>query len=161
MNRLDNTDLTILRILQGNAKKTAKEIAMYLNLTISPVYERIKRLEKLGYIKKYVVLLDKSMLNLPVTAICQVSMRYHEESFIDNFERQIQDLKEVQECLHMAGKVDFILKINVESLDAYHDFVRYKLSKIENIGELNSSFVLKEIKDTTEFQISNSIAQKV
>ncbi|WP_411030137.1 Lrp/AsnC family transcriptional regulator [Spongiimicrobium sp. 3-5] len=153
MELLDETDVTILRILQKDAKKTAKEIAQNLNLTISPVYERIKRLEKQGYIKKYVAILEKKRLNLPVTAFCQVSMRFHEEAFIEKFEEQIQSLKEVQECFHMAGKVDFILKINTKSLEGYHDFVKYKLSKIENIGVLNSSFVLKEIKHTSEFHI--------
>lgn len=153
LEQLDETDLIILRILQKNAKKTAKEIAQNLNLTISPVYERIRRLEKQGYIKKYVAMLEKKLIDLSVTTFCQVSMRYHEETFIEKFEEQIQSLEEVQECYHMAGKVDFILKINTKSLEAYHDFVKYKLTKIENIGELNSSFVLKEIKHTSEFYI--------
>ncbi|NJB71941.1 DNA-binding Lrp family transcriptional regulator [Saonia flava] len=153
MEQLDETDITILRILQKNAKKTAKEIAQSLNLTISPVYERIRRLEKQGYIKKYVALLDKKRINLPVTAFCQVSMRYHDEAFIEKFETQIQSLKEVQECHHMAGKIDFILKINIRSLEDYHDFIKHKLSKIENIGVLNSSFVLKEIKHNSEYNI--------
>ncbi len=154
MGQLDETDITILGILQKDAKKTAKEIAQNLNLTVSPVYDRIRRLEKQGYIKKYVAMLDKKLLALPVTAFCQVSMRYHEEAFIEKFEEQIQSLPEVQECFHMAGKVDFILKINNRSLEDYHDFVKYKLSKIENIGVLNSSFVLKEIKHTSAFNIA-------
>jgi DNA-binding Lrp family transcriptional regulator len=153
MEQLDKTDIIILKILQKNAKKTAKEIAQNLNLTISPVYERIRRLEKQGYIKKYVALLNKKNIDLSVTAFCQVSMRYHNEAFIEKFEKQIQSLQEVQECYHMAGKIDFILKINNKSLEDYHDFIKYKLSKIENIGVLNSSFVLKEIKHTTEFHI--------
>jgi len=82
-----------------------------------------------------------------------VSMRYHNEAFIEKFEQEIQNLHEVQECYHMAGQVDFLLKINVASLDEYHDFVKYKLSKIDNIGVLNSTFVLKEIKHTSEFYI--------
>lgn len=153
MEKLDNVDLKILRILQNDSKKTTKEIAELLNLTASPVYERIKRLENKGYIKKYVALLNKVQLNKPVVAICMVSLRYHNEGFIDKFEKQIKELKEVQECYHMAGKVDFFLKINLESLNAYHEFVRLKLSKIENIGVLESSFVLKEIYSTTEFYI--------
>ena len=80
-------------------------------------------------------------------------MRYHNEAFIEKFEQEIQNLDEVQECYHMAGQVDFLLKINVRSLDEYHDFVKYKLSKIDNIGVLNSTFVLKEIKHTSEFYI--------
>ena len=153
MDKLDAIDLKILRILQNNSKKTTKEVAQMLNLTASPVYERIKRLENKGYIKKYVALLDKIQLKNSVTAICMVSLRYHNEGFIDKFEKQIKELKEVQECYHMAGKVDFFLKINLQSLDSYHEFVRLKLSKIENIGVLESSFVLKEIYSTTEFVI--------
>ncbi len=153
MELLDQTDLKILRILQEDAKKTTKEIAEQLHLTASPVYERIRRLEKKGYIKNYVALLDKKMLNRPVTAICMVSLRYHNEGFIDTFERQIKELGEVQECYHMAGKVDFFLKIHLESLDMYHEFVRSKLSRIENIGVLESYFVLKEIYNTTAIDI--------
>lgn len=153
MDNLDELDKTILRILQKDSKKTAKEIAITLNLTISPVYERIRRLESQGFIKKYVAILDKKLINRSVTCLCQVSMRYHTEAFIEKFEQQIQDIDEVQECYHMAGEVDFILKINVKSLEDYHEFVRYKLSKIENIGVLNSTFVLKEIKHTSEYYI--------
>lgn len=153
MEKLDDIDLNILRILQKDSKKTTKEVAEILNLTASPVYERIKRLEKKGYIKKYVALLDKKRIQRPVTAICMVSLRYHNEGFIEKFERQISAIKEVQECFHMAGKVDFFLKINLQSLDAYHEFVRLKLSKIENIGVLESYFVLKEMFHTTEFYI--------
>ncbi|MCL7752919.1 Lrp/AsnC family transcriptional regulator [Polaribacter sp. Z022] len=153
MEKIDDVDLKILRILQNDSKKTTKEIAQLLNLTASPVYERIKRLETKGYIKKYVAILDKVLLNKPVVAVCMVSLRYHNEGFIDKFEKQIKEIKEIQECYHMAGKVDFILKINLESLNTYHEFVRLKLSKIDNIGVLESSFVLKEIHTTTEFHI--------
>ncbi|MEQ8924158.1 MAG: Lrp/AsnC family transcriptional regulator, partial [Fulvivirga sp.] len=121
--------------------------------TVSPVYERIRRLEKYGYIKKYVAILDKKLINRSVTCLCQVSMRQHSEEFIEKFEVQVQKLDEVQECFHMAGEVDFVLKINIGSLEEYHDFVRYKLSKIENIRMLNTAFVLKEIKQTSEYYI--------
>ncbi|RZS92222.1 Lrp/AsnC family transcriptional regulator [Aquimarina brevivitae] len=153
MEQLDQIDRTILRILQKDSKKTAKEIAKILNLTISPVYDRIRRLEKQGVIQKYVAILDKKLIDRSVTTICQVSMRYHNEAFIEKFEEQIQALDEVQECYHMAGQVDFILKIHTKSLEGYHEFVKTKLSKIENIGVLNSAFVLKEIKHTSAFYI--------
>ena len=153
MDKLDDIDLKILRILQKDSNRTTKEISQMLNLTASPVYERTRRLEKKGYIKKYVALLDKKLVQRPVTAICMVSLRYHNEGFIDKFEQQIKALHEVQECSHMAGKVDFFLKINLESLETYHEFVRTKLSKIENIGVLESYFVLKEIFHTTEYYI--------
>ncbi|MEX0360330.1 Lrp/AsnC family transcriptional regulator [Flagellimonas sp.] len=151
MEKIDDVDLKILRILQEDSKKTTREIANSLNLTPSPVYERIRQLEKKGYIRKYVALLDKKHLGIPITAICMVSLRYHDEGFIDKFDSQIKKLKEIQECYHMAGKVDFFLKINVASLDHYHEFVRAKLSKIHNIGVLESYFVLKEITSTTQY----------
>ncbi|MEO8255245.1 MAG: Lrp/AsnC family transcriptional regulator [Flavobacterium sp.] len=153
MEKLDEIDLKILRILQNDSKKNTKEIADSLHLTPSPVYERIKRLENKGYIKKYAAILNKKLINQAVTAICMVSLRYHNEGFIDTFEKQIKALKEVQECYHMAGKVDFFLKINLLSLDEYHEFVRLKLSTIDNIGVLESYFVLKEIFHTTEYNI--------
>jgi len=152
METIDEIDKSILRELQKNAKVTTKELAAGLNLTISPVYERIKRLETLGFIKEYVAVLDKYMINKPFTSYCQVSMRYHEE-YIDKFEEEILKLDEVQECYHIAGQIDFLLKINVGSIDEYHDFIRYKLSKINNIGTLNSAFVLKEIKKTYAYNI--------
>ena len=109
MEKLDTTDLDILRILQQDSKKTTKEIAEALKLTPSPVYERIRRLEQKGYIKKYVALLDKKLVKKPITAVCMVSLRYHNEGFIDKFDKQIRALSEVQVCYHMAGKVDFFL----------------------------------------------------
>ena len=153
MTKLDPIDLSILRALQEDSKQSAKEIASQLGLTPSPVYERIRRLEQQGYIQKYVAILNKELLGLPITAMCQVSMQYHNEDYIEKFIRQIQALDEVQECYHMAGSVDFILKIHVASLEAYHDFIKYKLSKIQNIGVLNSTFVLKEIKRNSTYFI--------
>ena len=153
MDTIDEMDLKILRILQDNSKTTTREIAEILNLSPSPVYERTRKLESKGYIKKYVAILDKKLIQRPITVICMVSLRYHDEGFIDKFEKQIKNLNEVQECFHMAGKVDFFLKINLQSLDDYHEFVRIKLSKIENIGILESYFVLKEMLHTTKYYI--------
>ncbi|MHA7831671.1 MAG: Lrp/AsnC family transcriptional regulator [Flagellimonas sp.] len=150
MQKLDELDLGLLRLLQKDSKITIKEMAKELHLSISPVHERIKRLERSGAIKKYVALLDKRTVGKPITAICLVSLRFHHEGFIDKFGTQISQLKEVQECYHMAGKVDFFLKINVSGLDEYHEFIRLKLSKIDNVGVLESYFVLKEIANTTE-----------
>jgi len=153
MEGLDEIDKTILKHLQQNAKISTKELASILNLTISPVYERIKRLESLNYIKQYVAILNKVLLKQPITVLCQVSMRYHNEDHIDKFEEEIKKLDEVQECYHMAGKVDFFLKINIGSIDEYHEFIRYKLSKLDNIAMFNSSFVLKDIKHTHAFKL--------
>lgn len=148
MEYLDEIDKSILRYLQLDAKITTKELASKLNLTISPIYERIKRMESAGYIKQYVAVLDRNLLNQPVTSICMVSMRYHNGAYLEKFETEIKKIKEVQECYHMAGKVDFLLKINLGGIDEYHDFLKNKLSKIDNIEQIISTFVLKEIKQT-------------
>ncbi len=153
MEPLDAIDKQLLRLLQNDAKQTTKELAAHLGLTLSPVYERVRRLENLGYIKQYIAVLDKNLLGQPITTFCQVSIRYHDKAFIDKFEEEVQKLEEVQECYHMAGQVDFLLKIHVGSLNEYHDFVKYKLSQIENIGVLNSTFVLKEIKRDIGYHI--------
>ncbi len=155
MENLDKIDKTILMHLQNDAKITTKELASTLNLSISPVYERIKRLESLKYIKQYVAILNKSLLKQKITIICQVSMRYHNDAFIEKFEQEVIKLNEVQECYHMAGKIDFLLKINVSTLDEYHNFVRNRLSTIENIGTLDSTFVLKDIKYTHAFNLDH------
>lgn len=152
-NMIDEIDLTILRHLQQNSRITAKELAQILNITISPVYERIKRLEQLGYIKEYVAILDKVKLNKSITAFCQVSMRYHNEAFFDNFEKEVIKLEEVQECYLMAGQIDFLLKINIGSLPEYHEFVKNKLARLENVGTLNTIFVLDEVKQTYTISI--------
>lgn len=150
---IDAIDKKILHLLQQNAKTTNKELASQLNLTISPIYERIKRLENSGYIKRYVAVLNKDMIEQSVTTFCSVSMKNHNEAFIDKFEQEIKALTEVQECYHIAGQIDFLLKINVGSINEYHNFIRYKLSELDNISVLNSMFVLQEIKQTYAYHI--------
>ncbi len=150
---LDESDLSILRLLQQNAHYTNKEIAASLGLTVTPVYERIKRLESQGYIKKYVALLDKNMIGKPLTAFCHVSLRHHTKENVEKFETESKQLEEVQECYHVAGVFDFLLKVSVSSMNDYHSFIRDKLSTIENIGNINSSFVLNEIKYSLAYEI--------
>jgi Lrp/AsnC family transcriptional regulator, leucine-responsive regulatory protein len=153
MEHLDKLDVDILRLLQANAHYTNKEIAARLRLTITPVFERIKRLESQGYIKQYVALLDKEKIGKALTAFCNVSLRHHTKENVEQFEREIQQFSEVQECYHVAGASDFLLKISVKNMAEYHDFIRNKLSTIENIGNLNSAFVLNEIKYTLAYDI--------
>ena len=146
MESIDEIDLTILRHLQKNSKITAKELAQILNITISPVYERMKRLEQLGYIKEYVAILDKVLLHKSITAFCQITMRFHDKNSFENFELEVKQLEEVQECYLIAGQIDFLLKINIHSLPEYYEFIKIKLAKLENVGTLNTIFVLKEVK---------------
>jgi DNA-binding Lrp family transcriptional regulator len=150
---LDHTDLNILNLLQQDAYATNKEIAAKLSMTSTPVFERVKRLEREGYIKNYVALLDRKKLGLSVMAYCDVQLKEHSTQFLEKFEQDVQALDEVQEVFHIAGNFDYLLKVIVSDMDAYQKFVSKKLATLDNIGRVQSSFVMKEIKQTTRLKI--------
>ena len=151
MENLDTTDIQILKRLQADSNINIKELASELFLTATPVYERIKRLEREGYIMKYVALLDKKKLNLGMTVFCNVRLKEHAKNVGANFVKDIVALPEIIECYNIAGDYDFMLKILVADMASYQDFVMNKLSTIENIGNTQSIFVMGEIKNSTAF----------
>lgn len=150
---LDETDLAILRILQADAYATNKEIASQLNLTTSPVHERVKRLEKQGYIRNYVAILDRLKLNYQLLAFSNVQLKEHAAVYLEKFEKDVQLLPEVQEVYHIAGQYDYLLKVVCRDMDAYQSFVSAKLAALDNLGRVQSSFVMKEIKHTTSLPL--------
>jgi Lrp/AsnC family transcriptional regulator, leucine-responsive regulatory protein len=154
LDELDQIDKQILQYLQEDAHYTNKTLAAKLGLTTTPVYERIKSLENKGYIKKYAALLDKNKIGKSLTAFCNVSLRHHTKENVENFEAEISTISAVQEVYHIAGGFDFLIKISVGQMSDYHDFIKNKLSTIENIGSISSSFVLTEIKHTTAYEVS-------
>ncbi len=154
MESLDHLDRQILELLQQDAHFTNKEIAARLGLTTTPVYERIKFLENDGYIKQYVAVLDKNKIGKTLTAFCNVSLRHHTKENVEKFESEITRFPEVQECYHIAGVFDFLLRVSVGNMNDYHDFIKNKLSSIENIGTMNSSFVMHEIKYNLAYDLS-------
>jgi Lrp/AsnC family leucine-responsive transcriptional regulator len=149
MENLDKTDLLILKELQQNSNINTKDLASKLCLTVTPVYERIKRLERDGYITKYVALLDKKKMNRSMIVFCNVRLKEHAKNVGSNFVKDIVALPEIIECYNIAGDYDFMLKIMVQDMASYQDFVMNKLSTIENIGNTNSIFVMGEIKHST------------
>jgi len=149
MENIDAIDLAILNHLQNNSNINIKELAGKINLTPTPVYERIKRLERDGYIMKYVALLDKQKLKKGMTVFCNVRLKEHAKNVGANFVKDIVALTEIVECYNIAGDYDFMLKILVADMASYQDFVMHKLSTIENIGNTNSIFVMGEIKHST------------
>lgn len=150
MENLDNTDLQILKQLQQDSNISIKDLAAKLFLTATPVYERIKRLEREGYIMKYVALLNKEKLNRSMIVFCNVRLKEHAKNVGANFVKDIVALPEIIECYNIAGDYDFMLKILVADMASYQDFVMNKLSTIENIGNTQSVFVMGEIKHSTE-----------
>lgn len=150
---LDATDLRILQMLQEDANVTTKEIAAQLHITTTPVFERVKRLQKEGYIHKYVALLDRKKVGLTLVAYTNVSLKEHNSEFLTRFEEAVKSLPEVVECYHIAGLFDYLLKVVVKDMDAYQHFVAKKLAALENIGKVQSSFVMTEIKHTTNLHL--------
>ncbi len=148
MTNIDPTDRRILQLLQENAGYTNKEIAAKLGMSITPIFERIKKLKTSGVIKRIIAVVDKKALGKTLTAYCNVSLKVHAKDFLEKFERDIAELKEVQECYHIAGHYDYMLKVNTKDIDTYQLFITRKLAGLENIGNVQSSFVMKEIKHT-------------
>jgi Lrp/AsnC family leucine-responsive transcriptional regulator len=153
MRNLDATDWRILRLLQENAKYTNKEIAARLGMTTTPVYERIKRLEEDGYVSRYVALLNREQLGLHMLAFCNVSLKEHSQPFLKQFESEVRSLQEVVACYHLAGIYDYLLKVIIKDMAAYQDFIVNKLASLDNIGKVQSSFVMTPIKESTQLPI--------
>ena len=146
---MDTQDKTLLRMLQENCKKTTKQYAMELNLSTTAVYERIKRLEREGFITKYVALVDKEKVEKNFTVFCHVKLLQHTKSNILRFEKQILELAEVKECHHTSGDYDYILIIHLKNMKDYRKFMVNKLTAIDQIGSTQSSFVIDTVKTSS------------
>ncbi len=146
MENLDVTDLEILNHLQENSNLTTKELAALVNLSSTPVYERVKKLEKEGYIKKYMALLDPDKLNRELIVFCNITLKQHTKEIGNQFVQDIVALKEVTECYNISGDYDFKLKVMVKDMKHYQEFVINSLGAVENIGSAHSTFVIGTIK---------------
>ncbi|MBN8857948.1 MAG: Lrp/AsnC family transcriptional regulator [Sphingobacteriales bacterium] len=145
---LDEKDLAILKLLQQNARITVREISDAIHLSTTPVHERIKRMEDAGVIKQYATLLDHSKVKRGLMVICYVSLRQHNKTAGAKFIKAIMEMDEVMECYNISGDFDFMLKVLVENMDAYYDFHVNRLSEAENIGNVQSVFVMGIVKQT-------------
>ncbi len=150
---LDQIDIGILNLLQEDAKMTTREIASQMGLTTTPIFERIKRLEREGYIRGYVALIDRGKVDRSMVAFCNVTLKEHAQAYLLNFEKQVQELDEVLECFHIAGMYDYLLKILVKDMASYQSFVVNTLAALENIGQVQSFFVMTEIKHSTAVKL--------
>ncbi len=145
---LDKMDLAILKLLQENARITVKEISAKIHLSTTPVHERIKWLEETGVIKQYATLVDHSKVKKGLMVICYVSLKEHSKNAGVKFIKTINSLTEVIECYNISGQFDFMLKVVEENMDSYYDFHVNRLSQIENVGNVQSVFVMGVIKQT-------------
>ena len=153
MQDLDFTDREILEILQEDGKITIAALAVKLDLTATPVYERVKKLEQSGVISKYVALLDQKKIAKNLIVFISISLKNHARSYLTKFVKTIESYNEITECYHIAGNFDFLLKAQLKDMEAYQHFILSKLSVDNNIGQVQSSFVLSKNKYSTALTI--------
>lgn len=146
--QIDAIDEQILALLVENAKLGSKEIASQVGLTVTPTYERIRRLEKRGFIKSYKAVLNKKKLGKNLSVLCNVQLKSHASEFIESFESQVIQLQEVSNCYHIAGNYDYLLFIEVTDMDEYAEFLKEKLASIPHIATVQSSFVMRTLKES-------------
>lgn len=146
MSTLDSIDQQIITLLQSNGKMNNKEVANKIGLSVTPTFERIKRLERIGVIQGYAALINRKAIGKDLKVVCQVSLKSHEKDGIDVFENAIKELSEVSHAYHVAGATDYMLTIEVANMEVYQDFLKNQLARIPHIGQVNSSFVMSELK---------------
>ncbi|HMH23619.1 MAG TPA: Lrp/AsnC family transcriptional regulator [Puia sp.] len=157
---LDNTDIRILQLLQHDARITSKEIADKLGKSITPVYERIKKMEEKGYIKRYVALLDKDLIGKNLTAFTTVQLKEHSQSALRGFEKEVIKFQEVMECYHLTGQFDFLIKVAIQDMKEYNAFLMNKLATLSNVGGVQTYFVLSEGKVETAYALQAGTGKK-
>ncbi len=151
--KMDLTDQKLLELLQQDCKQTNKELSNKLNLSVTAIYERIKKLEKTGVISKYVALVRKEKINKGFVAFCHVKLVQHSQEYVVKFEKEVTNLTEVLECYHISGDYDYLLKVLVQDMEAFREFMVRKLTTINHIGSTHSMFMINEVKHTTAISI--------
>jgi len=151
--QLDKTDKAILNILQQNSRHTIKEIAQELHLSTTPIFDRMKKMEKAGVINKYVAIVDQKKVGKTLTIFITIALKEHNKSAINDFVETISQFPEVLECHHITGNADFLLKLVLADIEAYNQFILDKLSVIPHIGHVESRFSLSQRKMTTAIPI--------
>ncbi len=151
--QIDEIDLKLLNLLQDNSRITIRNLSEKLFLSTTPIYERIKKLEKSGLIKQYITLLDPKKIDRNLIVFISINLTKHTKEVVEAFEKAIAKLDEVSECYYISGNFDFLLKVYCKDMDAYHDFLTDKLSIIENISQFYSSFVLTNSKLSYKFNL--------
>lgn len=145
---LDEIDIKLLKLLQQNSRLTIKELAARVHLSPSPTFERQKRLEREGYIKRYSAVVDHHKLDNHVIVLCNIRLKQHTHDLIQQFMDIVQTIDQVTECYNTTGDYDFLIKVYARDMKAYQDFMLNTLGNIDCIGSLHSIIVIGEIKDS-------------
>jgi Lrp/AsnC family leucine-responsive transcriptional regulator len=147
--KLDAIDKKLLQLLQKDGKQTTKVLSHTLGLSVTAIYERVKKLENNKIISGYVALLNKKAIEKDFVAFCHIKLVQHSQDFVIKFEREVRKLDEVLECYHTSGDYDYILKVIVADMPEFRDFMVNKLTTINHIGSTHSMFMISEVKHTT------------
>jgi Lrp/AsnC family leucine-responsive transcriptional regulator len=151
--KLDGIDRRLINYLQEDSKQTNKELSLKLNLSVTAVYERVKKLEREGVIENYVALVNPSKVDLGFMVFCHVKLEKHAKEAITHFEAEVERLNEVVECFHVSGDYDYLLKVMVKDMEHFRSFMVHKLTTLQYIGSTRSSFTISEVKNTTAVQL--------
>ena len=146
---MDTIDRRILSELQDNADLSMQELGDRVGLSHTPCWRRVKRLQERGIVKRRVALLDAEQLDLAVNVFVNVSLRRHQENALNRFETAVQDVPEVVECYSVSGETDFLLRVVVGDVTAYERLVKATLVHLPEVGNLTSTFALRQVKYTT------------
>ena len=149
---LDSKDIDILRALQNDARLTNKELASKVHLSTTPTYERVKRLERLGYIQKYATILDAAKLNKGFAVFCSVKLRQLSSEKAEEFTAMIRNVPEVTECYNISGSFDYLLRIQSPDMKYYQQFLLNVIGRHDNVASIESTFVMEEVKH--EYSVS-------
>ncbi|UIR57251.1 Lrp/AsnC family transcriptional regulator [Sphingobacterium sp. SRCM116780] len=151
--QLDETDIKLLRLLQHDATLSNKELAFQVHKSIAAIHERVKKLKQQGYIKKTVAILNRHKINIDLISFSQVFLKAHTAEVLNEFEKEVAKFPEVMECYQMAGSYDFMLRIATKDMQAYHEFLRYRLAVLPHVNTVQTYFVLSETKSETAYPI--------
>ena len=145
---LDDIDKKILRILQRDSHLTVKELAARVHLSPSPVFERQKRLEREGYIERYMAVVNSHRVGNGIMVLCNIRLKQHTQELIQEFMDVVQSIDEITECYNTRGDYDFLIKVYARDMKCYQQFMLNTLGTIDCIGSLHSIFVIDETKNT-------------
>ena len=148
MAAMDSLDLKILRILQEKGKISNIQLSQEIGLSPAPTLERVKKLETSGMIKSYHAVINANKLGLGFSALIQISLTRQINNAIKNFTKAITEIPEVTQCLQVTGNFDYQLLVIVKDIPAFEKLIADKLSKIEEIGQMQTMVVLSTIKDS-------------
>ena len=151
--KMDEKDRQIIRALQRDGRMSNQDLAASVNLSPSPCLRRLRNLEKAGVIQGYAARVDAKAYGLPVAAFVRVRLERHDGDAVQAFEREVMRMDEVLECHVMTGQTDYQLRVAVESLEAYENFIRNRLHRLGGIGSIDTSFAYGTVKDSMVFPV--------